>query len=256
MKRRDLPRRMTATSGRKQCEQLSTESGACDAAQAFVPNNECASGNDVAPASASLQAMQTIISPLTHRRQSVSRSGAHRRANKKRSKHRGGWPTTSGMPWGDVKEIAAVCHGAKTAGMPLNWFVSIRPPSHVTNDAERKKLCYRRASHLGCKFRRHGAPFVALRVFEKDVGGLLHVHLLVHVPRHLQNEFSGWGDGIVTDIRSASPKHVGYISKQRQPLPPDFEKVVSHRRKKGAPFRGRRWSLTPDAKALLSGCSV
>ena len=85
---------------------------------------------------------------------------------------------------------------------------------------------------------------------------MLHLHMLVHVPKRLLKEFSGWGDGIVTDIRPASPKHIGYITKQRHPLPPDLEKVVSHRRKKGEPFKGRRWSLTPDAKALMAGCKL
>jgi len=31
---------------------------------------------------------------------------------------------------------------------------------------------------------------------------------------------------------------------------------VSHQRKKGEPFKGRRWSLTPDLKALLAGCEL
>ena len=155
-----------------------------------------------------------------------------------------------------MKEIHEAHHGAAKARRPLNVFVSIRPPSHITDDATRKKLCYRLASHIGQKLRRRGAPFIAVRVFEKDIGGMLHLHMLVHVPKRLLKEFSGWGDGIVTDIRPASPKHIGYITKQRHPLPPDLEKVVSHRRKKGEPFKGRRWSLTPDAKALMAGCKL
>jgi len=51
-------------------------------------------------------------------------------------------------------------------------------------------------------------------------------------------------------------KHVGYITKQRRSLPPDLEKVVTHQRKKGEPFKGRRWSLTPDAKGLMAGCHL
>jgi len=160
------------------------------------------------------------------------------------------------LKWAEVKEISDICHDAKKANKPLNLFVSIRPPSHITDDAERKKLCYRRASHIGQKLKRRGHPFVAVRVFEKDVDGLLHVHMLLHVSRQLTQEATSWGDGLITDIRPASPKHLGYITKQRHPLPPDMERRVSHRRKKGEPFKGRRWSLTPDAKALSCGCIV
>jgi hypothetical protein len=223
-----------------------------------VLNDELGSETSDESSQSALDALQPASSthPPSPRRQLGSRPGTRRRAKKRPRNRRGGWKPTTGLPFADVKEIHEAHHGAAKAGMPLNRFVSIRPPSHITDDATRKKLCYRLASHIGQKLRRRGAPFIAIRVFEKDLGGMLHLHLLVHVPSRLLKEFSGWGDLIVTDIRPAVAKHVGYITKQRHPLPPDLEKVVSHRRKKGEPFKGRRWSLTPDLKALLAGCDL
>ena len=258
MIRRLLPHSRGASRLRKQPAQLSTPPEVSQPEQVAVLDYEIFLANPNKPSAPSLDALQPPPSthPPSPRRQPVSRSGSRRRAKKKPGNRLGGWAKTSSLPWADVKEIHEAHHAATKAGMPLNRFVSIRPPSHITDEALRKKLCYRRVSHLAQKLRRRGVSFVAVRVFEKDIGGMLHVHLLVHVPRHLLKEFDSWGDGIVTDIRPAVAKHVGYITKQRHPLPPDLEKVVSHRRKKGEPFKGRRWSLTPDAKALLSGCEL
>ena len=258
MKRRALPHRPAASRHPKQTTQLSTPPETSKTEQMSVLIDELVGETSDEDSSPTLDALQPPPSthPPSPRRQSTGRSGSRRRAKKKPRNRLGGWTKTTGLKWSDVQEIHEAHHGAAKAGMPLNRFVSIRPPSHITDDATRKKLCYRLASHIGQKLGRRGAPFIAIRVFEKDIGGLLHLHILVHVPRCLMKEFSGWGDGIVTDIRPAVAKHVGYITKQRHPLPPDLEKVVSHRRKKGEPFRGRRWSLTPDLKALLAGCDV
>ena len=258
MKRRALPHRPAASRHPKQPTQLSTPPETSETDQVSVLNDEMVGETSDEDSPSTLDALQppSPTHPPSPRRQPGSRSGSHRRAKKPPRHHRGGWRKTTGLPFSNVQEIHEAHHGAAKAGMPLNRFVSIRPPSHITDDATRKKLCYRLASHIGQKLRRRGAPFIAIRVFEKDLGGMLHLHLLVHVPSRLLKEFSGWGDLIVTNIQSASPKHIGYITKQRHPLPPDLEKVVSHRRKKGEPFKGRRWSLTPDAKALMAGCQL
>jgi hypothetical protein len=152
-----------------------------------------------------------------------------------------------------VKEITDLCHRLRSAGYSLNWFISIRPPDDIVSDAERKRDCYRRAGRLADKLRRRGVEVLAVRCFEKPLYGKLHLHVLVHVPRHLQDEFAGWGDGLITDIRQAKLWHVRYLTKERHPFHPDFEKQTQHQRQKSAPFRGQRWSLTPAAKALLSG---
>lgn len=254
MKRRALPHRPAASKHPKQPTQLSTAPETSKTEEVSVLNDEFVGETSDEDSPSALDALQPPSSthPPLPRRQLGSRSGSRRRAKKRPRNRRGGWKPTTGLTWSNVQEIHEAHHGAAKAGMPLNRFVSIRPPSHIADDATRKKLCYRLASHIGQKLGRRGAPFIAIRVFEKDIGGLLHLHMLVHVPRRLMTEFSGWGDLIVTDIQPAAPVHIGYITKERHPLPPDLEKVVSHRRKKGEPFKGRRWSLTPDLKALLA----
>jgi len=96
----------------------------------------------------SLEALQTPspTHPPSPRRQSGSRSGTRRRASKKPRNRRGGWKPTTGLTWSNVQEIHDAHHGAAKAGKPLNQFISIRPLSHITDDALRKKLCYRRAN--------------------------------------------------------------------------------------------------------------
>ena len=234
--------------------QVSTESGASESEQVIVLDDELPSGILDCHIVQSLDAMRSL-SPPTVRPQSSSRSGTCRRASKKPGKRKGGWRKTTGLTWWEVKSIHATVMALSKAGKRLTMFVSIRPPSHIIDDAKRKKLCYRLESHLAQKLGRLGLPFIALRVFEKDIGGLLHLHLLIHVPRRWLNHVACWSDGIVTHIRPAVRKHVSYITKQRHSLPPDAEKAVSHHRKKGEPFKGRRWSLTKDAKAVLAASS-
>ena len=241
MKRCDLPHRPATSSDPQQPTQLSTPTETSKPEQASVLNDEFVGETPGIGSPPSLDAIQPP--PPLHapspRRQPCGRSGTFRRVKQTPGKKRGGWLATTGLKWSDVKETYDVDHAAAKAGRRLNHFVSIRPPSHITDDAARKKHCYRLASHIGQKLGRRGAPFIAIRIFEKDIGGLLHLHMLVHVPRRLMHEFSGWGDLIVTDIRPAVTKHIGYITKQRQPLPPDLEKVVAHQRKKGDPSAAR-----------------
>jgi hypothetical protein len=163
-----------------------------------------------------------------------------------------GWRSTTGMKWNEVKHISDICHAVARANAPLNWFLTIQPPATISADQDRKRYCYKKIDQLRRKFHRRGHKFLALYVFEKRIGGLLHVHLLVHAPKPLVEEFSMWGDGQIVDIRPAARKHMNYISKQRHPLGPDIERLVAHRRQKGSPFRGRRWAITQDTKRFLN----
>ena len=174
MKRRTLPHRPAASSRHNQPTQLSTPQDTFKIDQVSVWNDEFVSEKADDGISPSLDALQPPSStrPPSPRRQPGSRSGSRRRAKKRPRNRRGGWKPTTGLKWAHVEEIHEANHGAAKAGMPLNRFVSIRPPSHITDDATRKKLCYRLASHIGQKLRRRGAPFIAIRVFEKDLGGI------------------------------------------------------------------------------------
>ena len=151
---------------------------------------------------------------------------------------------TTGLAKAEVTEITDIWHELTKRGYPLGWLITVQPPDDILSDAERTAYCRKRIDNLKAKLRRRGIELVALWVFEKASNGKLHAHALVHIPRHIQDKFAGWGDGIITHIKPAKLLHIGYITKQGP---------SSHRLKKSAPFRGKRWSLTPAAKALLSG---
>ena len=254
--RRDLPRHPSVFHRCKKSEQVSVICSKPEQEQSSDLNDERAKPDQVEPVSSSLVDFQPAQSPTRKAapaRRKTSRSGSKRRADQKPRKRKGGWPTPTGLTWTQVKEITDLCHRLRSAGYPLNWFISIRPPDDIVSDAERKRDCYRRAGRLADKLRRRGVEVLAVRCFEKPLYGKLHLHALVHVPRHLQDEFAGWGDGTITHIKRAKLWHVGYVTKERHPLSPDFEKVTPHLRQKSAPFRGQRWSLTPAARTLLAG---
>jgi hypothetical protein len=255
MTRRNFPHHSSVFHRFKKPEQVSVICSKPEQEQSSDLNDERAKPDQVEPVSSSLVDFQPEQSPTRKAapaRRKTSRSGSKRRADQKPRKRKGGWPTTTGLTWPEVRQIDDLCHRLRSAGYRLNHLVTIQPPDDILSDAARKRDCYRRAGRLADKLRRRGVAFLAVRCFEKPLYGKLHLHALVHVPRHLQDEFAGWGDGTTTHIKPAKLLHVAYVTKERHPLPPDFEKVTPHQRQKSAPFRGQRWSLTPAAKALLS----
>jgi hypothetical protein len=256
MTRRNFPHHPSVFHRCKKPEQLSADSCSLKHEQVSVLDDESVNSDQVEPVSSSLIDYTAQKQPPTRKaaqaRRKTTRSGSKRRADQKPRKRKGGWPTTTGLTWTQVKEITDLCHRLRSAGYPLNWFISIQPPDDILSDAARKRDCYRRAGRLADKLRRRGVHVLAVRCFEKPLYGKLHLHALVHVPRHLQDEFVGWGDGTKIHIKKAKLWHVGYLTKERHPLHPDFEKQIQHLRQKSAPFRGKRWSLTPAARALLA----
>ena len=255
MTRRNFPRHPPVFHRCKKPEQVSVICSKPEQEQSSDLNDEIAKPDQVEPVSSSLVDFQPEQSPTRKgapARRKTSRSGSKRRAAQRLRKRKGGWPTTTGLTWTQVRQIDDLCHRLRSAGYPLNHLVTIQPPDDISSDAERKAYCYRRAGRLADKLRRRGVEVLAVRCFEKPLYGKLHLHVLAHVPRHLQDEFSGWGDGTIIHIKPAKLLHVGYITKERHPLSPDFEKVTQHQRQKSAPFRGQRWSLTPAAKALIA----
>jgi hypothetical protein len=108
-----------------------------------------------------------------------------------------------------------------------------------------------------------GDPHVGITVYEKATAGCLHAHHLVYSRRALDDVLNRIADVYVrsTDrtqhdamihARPAVQSDVAYITKQRLPLPPDFERRVSHRRQRGEAIRGVRISLTRSAKNVLA----
>lgn len=247
MTRRDLPRYSSVFHHCEKPEQLSADSCSLKNEQVSVLEDESVNSDQVEPVSSSLIDYAAQKQPPTRKaasaRRKTTRSGSKRRAAQRLRKRTGGWPVTTGLAKAEVTEITDIWHELTKRGYPLDSFITVQPPDDILSDAERTAYCRKRIDNLKAKLRRRGIELVALWVFEKASNGKLHVHALVHIPRHLQDEFSRWADGIILDIRKAKPWQIGYLTKQGP---------SSHRLKKSAPFRGKRWSLTPAAKALLS----
>ena len=181
------------------------------------------------------------------------RSGSRRRAKKKsKTKRAGGWRKTASLEWHEVKSINHGLHVLAASGNATNVLVTISPSADIQDDAARKRLCYSLSARIGQYLRRHGHKFLALRVFEKAIGGKLHLHMLVVVPSDCVARLHGMADGSVIDMRKAAKCHPNYLTKNRRPLSPEFERIVGHRRKKGEAFKGRRWSFTQDAIQLIT----
>jgi hypothetical protein len=185
------------------------------------------------------------------RRKAGGRSGSLRRQSKRPQK-RGGWPKTKFLTWDEVKDIDQIGHLFRKAGKPLNAFLTIKPSGSPVTDATYKKACYREAQNVAAKLRRRGVPCIGVRVFEKTPGGVLHMHMLIHVPPEWIREVCGWTNRPVLDIKPAAQYHMQYITKQRRSLSPEAERNIRRRRQRGAPFTGRRWSLTKAAKGVLN----
>jgi hypothetical protein len=158
------------------------------------------------------------------------------------------------MSYADAKSIKDGIHVLKTAGVSLNYFVSIHPPSNIHEDQNRKVSCRRKIDIIRRRLLRNGCKFIALIVYEKALKGCLHVHLLLHIPKGFGSLLEGYHALPEVDVRPTKRQHETYILKSRLPLNPEIE--ISLRallpRVKAAPFRGRRWSWTTDAKTYLN----
>jgi hypothetical protein len=175
----------------------------------------------------------------------VSATSCRKPIRKRKSRRRrlSGWKRTTGLRWTEVKGIGELDHLAQAAGSPLNLFISINPEETIITDSDRKRACYKLEGNFASRLKRRGVPFVAIRVFEKKSGGLLHLHLLVHVPSELVKTAVSWSTPGTT-IKMRKDVHLNYITKQRHPLPPDLEQLTKHKRQKSTPFKGRRWSVS------------
>jgi hypothetical protein len=196
------------------------------------------------------------VPPGNHRaghaqRKAGRRSGSPRRKSTRRKK-RGGWRESKCLTWAEVKEIDQASHDLHAAGKQLNVFLTVKPSGAPVTDEACKKHCYRETQKVAAKLTRRDIPWIGVRVFEKTPGGCLHMHMLIHVPKEWIREVCGWTNRPVLDIKRAAPYHMQYITKQRRSLSPEAERNIRRRRQRGAPFTGRRWSLTKTAKCVLN----
>jgi hypothetical protein len=177
-------------------------------------------------------------------------TGATACGHRRKPKRAGGWPSSPSLPWKDVKRIDALAHEAERCGCRLTHLITVMPDPG--DDMGRKRECARIVAHLGQSLKRHGKPHVGVTVYEKSAGADLHAHHLVHIPRGEFALVERLHAPPMVHVRRSAPTDIGYITKERRPLPPEVEAHVKHRRKKGAPIPGKRWTATSAALELIT----
>ena len=181
-----------------------------------------------------------------------------RRRGKARKK--GGWPGSTSLKWNrDCKRIFECFHAFRRAQVQPTLFVTITPSS-AQSPAAAKRQISRTLGHLGELLDRHGCAHVGLTVYEVSSSGVVHAHHAVFVPPRLASRVQRWAAKGRVDERDARPfipeRLIGYMTKQRQPLPPEFKPPVygkPHRWQPGGFIPGPRWSLTGSAKQIVGG---
>ena len=163
---------------------------------------------------------------------------------------RGGWRSSTGLTWTEVKEIHRLDFVARSARYPLNYLVSVMP--ETGDDQERKRSCSRLIAHLGQHLRRHGSPHVGVTVYEKASSADLHAHHLVHIPPRKTAVLEWIRSRPEMHVRRAVESDPGYVTKERLPLPPDCEARVCHNRRRGLRIPGKRYSGTGDLLELAN----
>jgi hypothetical protein len=91
-------------------------------------------------------------------------------------------------------------------------------------------------------------------VFEKSADADLHAHCLIHAPPRERATIRRFEDGPWVTVKQVYNLRglLGYVTKQRQRLSPDFEKRINRRWQSAMPIPGPRWTLTGDAKKALA----
>lgn len=168
------------------------------------------------------------------------------------SKKKGGWGATKYLTWQQVKDVKYLVKEAK-----LNVCLHIMPDTG--DDKQRKRFIQKITAHIGQAIKRRGYEHCSVTVFEK--GGPkncdLHGHFMLHIDKANHDIIDRYADGKVIDVDHL-PRPLdrdamaNYITKQRRPLSPDFEKQNRHRyEKEPAPIHGKRISFSKEAKAIL-----
>jgi hypothetical protein len=181
-----------------------------------------------------------------------------RRKRKRGGKRRSGWQPSSGLRWRhDVREIDNVAHELGRKGYAFTHLVTIRP--YDGDPLTRKRTCSRVVAHLGQALKRRGHRHVGITIIEHPLYGELHAHHLVCVPRSEPARIEEWRDRKadidirrITDLRGL----LRYVLKQRLRLSPEFEDRIrtskGPRWQKCRPVPGKRWSMTTDAKVVMT----
>jgi len=167
-------------------------------------------------------------------------------------RRRGGWKSSTSIPWRVVKDIHALGHHER-----FNTVVHIMPDQG--DDRERKRFISRFIARLGQVLKRNGEPHTGVTIYEKRDDVDLHAHHLCRVCYRLRWVIARLANGSLIMIEffrsNELDRWLAYCTKQRASLPPELEAKVhrNHPRQKSVPIRGVRVSFTSSARDALTG---
>lgn len=197
-------------------------------------------------------------------RKAEGRSEPKNRAQSSKRKRRGGWPARKCISRNVYKRTLVEARVVQQAGFPMNWFITQRYPEGARNDAEAKRRLGLSVDRIGQTLERRGQPYVALKVFEKPAGGLLHVHALISVLPENRDVIERWADrvdgtrprksgedatGVDRHARPAVASDVEYILKEHHFAGP-FERKGAFWEKSEA-ITGTRVCWTTTARSII-----
>ena len=193
-----------------------------------------------------------ITAPPAPQKLSDHADRGRRRCRKKKPGKRGPKPSKP-FAWSEVKQIDSEAHDLRRAGFPLNAMATTKPDPDGP-PAETKNSIRGLVAHIGESLGRIGAgPHIGLTVYETEGG--LHAHHLFHAPRGAFAEISRRHHRDDGSVHVGPAKPIGYVTKERQHLPPDFEAEIrkrGFRYRRGGEVPGKRHSWTGPAKAILA----
>lgn len=211
--------------------------------------------------------------PEKRRTHKVVKQAKRRHGSRKALRRSGGHKTTrylSHEEWRDAKNAA---YAIVNSGYRWTIFVSIRPPAHLS-DGEKQKRIQLILARIGQALKRRGVPYIAMRIYEKPVGGSLHGHALIYAPKEHFDVIERLADkfdrvarkkldtdisvetharligGTQDDLRRA----ILYPLKEHLWAGPGYDGAGSARMfyEKGEPIRGRRIGYSIQAQAILA----
>ena len=166
----------------------------------------------------------------------------------------GGWRPSPRLAWSEVKEIDECVHRLKRAGVAPTHCITIMPSATITADSKRKRACVGTVAHIGEALTRHGTSHVGLTVFENRSNADLHAHHLIHVPGCELGTVERFHNPPAVCVQPIHdlPGEVRYLTKQRQRLPPAYEREIDRPWQRCLSVPGKRWTMTKAAQALLA----
>jgi hypothetical protein len=185
-----------------------------------------------------------------------------RRSRKRKGQStKGGWQTTRYIDDDTYKLLQHQAHLLEREGYRLNIFATIHADRDIADDKGKKRNIELKMARLGQSLERLGQPYIALKPFEKAVGGVLHGHLLIYVADENLDFIKRWADrfdekcndeiveSVQTQARYAVPTDIRYVTKQHKYAGPYEKPRVFW--EKGEPITGQRVSFTKTARAII-----